>query len=283
MSASPAKITPPRLPRVYPRKRLFHLLDESSERQIIWISAPAGAGKTTLAASWLLARNLPCIWYQMDEGDGDIATFFYYLGLAAKKAAPRHRKPLPLFTPEYLLGISTFARRYFENLFSRLKTPCTVVFDNYQEVSSDSPFHEVIREGVSVVPPGVNVIFISRGAPPAAMAPLKAGRRLALLGWEEIRLTLDETAGIAALQSKEGVGAESIRRMHEMAQGWAAGVILMAESMPADDDALSLPGKSDLAEVFDYFAAEILAKTTPEVREFLLKSSLLPTMTAKMA
>ncbi|KAF0219541.1 MAG: transcriptional [Geobacteraceae bacterium] len=274
MPVSVAKINRPRLSEIYPRKRLFRHLDLAVERPIVWVSAPAGSGKTTLIASWLDARKLPCLWYQVDEGDGDIATFFYYLGLAAKKAAPRHRKPLPLFTPEYLQGISTFTRRYFEKLFSRLKTPCVLVFDNFQEVPPDC---------LSVVPPGVNVIFISRGAPPATMAPLKAGRRLATLGWEEMRLTLDETAGIAALQSKEGIRAESIRRMHETTQGWAAGVILMAESTASDGDAFSLPGKGDLAEVFDYFAAEILAKTSMEVQGFLLKTSLLPKMTAKMA
>ena len=62
----------------------------------------AGSGKTALTASYLDNGKFPCLWYRMDEGDGDIATFFYYLGLAAKKASPRKRKPLPLLTPEYL-------------------------------------------------------------------------------------------------------------------------------------------------------------------------------------
>lgn len=283
MTASIAKIFRPILSEVLPRERLFQQLDQAARRPVVWVSAPPGAGKTTLVANWLDARKLPCLWYQVDEGDSDVATFFYYLGLAAKKAAPHHRKPLPLFTPEYLHGISTFTRRYFENLFSRLKTPCVVVFDNYHEVSPDSPFHEVIRDGVSIAPPGVNVIFISRGAPPAVMSTLKSSRRLASLGWDEIRLTFEETAGIAALHGEERFKSESIHRMHEIAQGWAAGVILMSENMTSDGDGLFLPQQGDIADIFDYFAEEILAKTTREEREFLLKSSLLPKMTAKMA
>jgi LuxR family transcriptional regulator, maltose regulon positive regulatory protein len=283
MPAPIAKINRPRLSEVFPRKRIFRLLDLAVERPIVWVSAPAGSGKSTLIASWLDARKLPSLWYQVDEGDGDIATFFYYLGLAAKKAAPHQRKPLPLLTPEYLQGISTFSRRYFEKLFSRLKTPCVLVFDNFQEVPPDSSFQEVIRDGVSVVPPGVNIIFISRSAPSGAMTPLKVGRLMATLGWEDIRLTLDETAGIVALQSQEEIGTESIRRMHRIAQGWMAGIILMTESVPSGDEPVSLAGNMNLAEIFDYFAEEILAKTTPAVREFLLKSSLLPMMTAKTA
>ena len=107
---------------------LFHALDEKKSRPLIWLSGPAGSGKTTLVASYLQARKIPCLWYRMDEGDGNLATFFYYLGLAGKKAAPRIRKPLPLLTSEYLQGIPVFALRFFENLFGRLKKPVFLVF-----------------------------------------------------------------------------------------------------------------------------------------------------------
>jgi LuxR family maltose regulon positive regulatory protein len=111
-----AKITRPTLSGVVQRNRLFALLDSGMGRTVNWLAAPAGSGKSTLVADYLDARALPCIWYQCDEGDTDLATFYYYMGLAAKKASPRHRKPLPLMTPEYLTGIPTFTRRFFEQL-----------------------------------------------------------------------------------------------------------------------------------------------------------------------
>src|SRR3990172_8069499 len=70
-----AKITRPKITGVYERKRLFKLLDQRLERPVVWISAPAGSGKTTLVASYLDARKLPCLWYQVDEGDSDIPPF----------------------------------------------------------------------------------------------------------------------------------------------------------------------------------------------------------------
>ena len=98
-----AKVTRPIPTGVYPRKRLFDLLDRKRKYPVIWVSGPPGCGKTTLVTSYLETKESPCLWYQADEGDADPATFFYYLGLAAKKATPRKRKPLPLLTPEYLL------------------------------------------------------------------------------------------------------------------------------------------------------------------------------------
>jgi len=112
-----------------------------------------------LVSSYLEARKLPCLWYQIDTGDSDPATFFYYLGLAAKKTTPRKRKPLPLLTPEYLQGIPTFTLRYFEELFARLKIPSAIVFDNYQEVAEDAPFHEIILNGLSRIPERINAIM----------------------------------------------------------------------------------------------------------------------------
>ena len=119
--ASIAKITHPDIAGVFPHKRLFRLLDEGMKQPVTWISAPAGSGKTTLVASYLDERKLPCLWYQVDRSDDDAATFFYYMGLAAKKAAPRYKRPLPLLTPEYLLGLPTFTLRYFEKLYERVQ------------------------------------------------------------------------------------------------------------------------------------------------------------------
>ena len=80
-----AKITRPVLPGTYPRKRLYRLLDQARKFPITWVSGPPGCGKTTTVSGYVEARRLRGIWYQVDGGDGDPATFFYYLGLAGSR------------------------------------------------------------------------------------------------------------------------------------------------------------------------------------------------------
>jgi len=277
-----SKITRPILTGVFPRKRLFRLLDHMRNNPVIWVSGPAGSGKTTLISSYIETRKIPCFWYQVDEGDSDPATFFYYMGQAAKKASPRKKKSLPLLTPEYLQGIPTFTHRYFENLSDRLKIPSILVFDNYQEVPSESPFHEIILNGLSRIPEGINVILISRHDPPRVLIRLRANQMMQMIGWDELRLTLEESAGVVRLRSKQKLSRETVRHLNESTDGWAAGLILMLEGARRGIEPQML-GNLTSEEIFDYFGKELFDKTDKEIQEFFLKTAFLPKMTAKMA
>jgi DNA-binding SARP family transcriptional activator len=277
------KLIRPILADVFLRKRLFFMLNQMRKQPAIWVSGPAGCGKTTLVNSYLEVGRIPCLWFEVDEGDADLATFFYYLGQAGKKAAPRKRGFLPLLTPEYLQDIPTFTKRFFEKLYERLQIPSVVVFDNYHEVSTESPFHETILKGLSNLPPGINAILISRSGPPSALIRLRANHLMEILAWKELRLTVEESAGIVKLRSKQKFSKETIAQLHKAADGWAAVLVLMLERPKIEDIELQKAGKVRPEEIFDYFASEIFDRTDKEVQEFLLKTSILPKMTPRMA
>ena len=281
--SSMAKITHPKTSGGFPRNRLFRVLDECRASPVIWVSAPAGSGKTTLVASYLSERNLNSIWYRVDEGDGDIATFFYYMGLAAKKATPHTRRPLPLLTPEYLLGIKTFTLRYFENLYSRLKPPSAIVFDNYHHVKPRSEFHEVICNGLDILPDGINVIIISREEPPPQFARLRVSRKINLLQGEDILFNLAESKELIRLKGLQDISDSTVHRIHEKARGWAAGLVLMTEESKGENIIDKTLSGETPQEIFDYFATEIFDKTDRDKQEFLLKTSFLPWVTGGIA
>lgn len=278
-----AKITRPVLTGCFPRKRLFRLLDNERKKPVLWVSAPAGSGKTTLISSYLEHKKRPCLWYQLSEGDNDIATFFYYMGQAAQRASPRARKPLPLLTPEFLPGLAVFAQRYFENLFDRLPSPFVMVFDDYQEVHADSPLHEVLRDGLTQLPEGRNAILISRSDPPPAFARLRANRRMDAIGWKELRLTPEETEGIARLRWKRKRDADTVRYLQSRTDGWAAGLTLLLSKADTEGIEPQRLKEHTPAEIFDYFAGEIFCKTDRSARDFLLVTAFLPLMTQAMA
>ena len=277
-----AKITQPGLPDILERKRLFEQLDNAKGRQVIWVAAPPGAGKTTLVCSYLERRKMSCLWYQMDENDADIATFFHYMGLAGKKAAPRRRKPLPHMTTEFRHGLPAFARLFFSDLFQRLQPPFALVFDNYHEIPSDSKLHEAIRNSVDALPENGVLIMISRTDPPPALARAEANQQLAVLGWKDLSLTQDESQAIAKLFGVRDV-KDVLQNLHGKAEGWVAGLVLMLERVKAGKPVTDIINNATSDRLFDYFAAEIFERASEETRQFLLQTAFLPSMTVRMA
>ncbi|MDR3553981.1 MAG: BTAD domain-containing putative transcriptional regulator [Syntrophobacteraceae bacterium] len=288
-SVTPAKITRPRPSGIFPRDRLFRLLDDSLQQPVLWITAPAGTGKTTLATSWLEARQMHSLWYQVDEGDCDPASFFYYLGLAAQKANPRKRKSPPLLTPEYFLGIPTFSRRFFEDVYSRLipvtennGSPFAIVFDNCQDVPRGTPFHEILNAGISQVPDGIKIVLISREEPSEALVRLRANNLMKIIGWDELKFTLDESKEMVRLRGPEAVSHEILERLQEKTDGWVAGIVLLLERARKGGIESVLSKMGATKEIFQYFAREIFDRAAPATRDFLLKTSLFQQMSAKM-
>lgn len=267
-----AKITRPGYSGVCLRRRLFARMDKGRKSRCVWISGPPGAGKTILASSYVQTRKLPCLWYQADSGDADLATFFYYLSQAATKAAPGRKKPLPLFTPEYAHGMTVFSKRYFEELYSRLKPGSCLIIDNYQEVSTSSAFHDALREGLSAMPEGMSAIIISRGGPPASFARLLAAGRIEIIGAGELMLTSEESSRITEIKLGKKASKKENAALLRTTGGWAAGLAIMLEQERSGG---VLTGEEVKGRVFDYFAAEFFNRLDERAKSLLLKTSVL--------
>ena len=279
--AALGKVSRPSLPGILRRKRLFALLDAARERPVAWVAGPPGCGKTTAVASYLDHAGIDCLWYQLDEGDADVATFFYYLGLAAAERGKG--APLPLLAPEYHAGgLGVFTRRYFQSLYARMKPPFAIVFDGYYDVPAFSQFHTVMREELAELPRGGCAIVVSRGDPPPELARLRASRSLGVIGWDELRLTREETDSIARQRRPDLKGA-ALEQLYARTQGWAEGLVLMLEQAKTPGAIAEAPDLATSQVVFDYLAGEIFQKTDGGTQELLLRTACLSQMTAEMA
>ena len=260
------------------RERLFSLLDRSS--RIAWVSAPAGAGKSSLVSSWIEARRLGVVWYEVDAGDADPATLFHYLGLAARAASTRRGVALPHLTPEYLRNLEVFVRCFFEKFFACFKAPAVLVFDNCDEVPHQSLFHSIVDGALHAVAPGVKVICVSREEPPAALARWRADSGFQSVGWDDLKLTDGEAHGLAQLGGMHD--GHDLIGMNALARGWAVGLKLLLEAQSAGLE-VGIVGDTTPKLLFDYFAREVFDRARPELRDFLIKTAVLPSFTAEMA
>jgi ATP/maltotriose-dependent transcriptional regulator MalT/DNA-binding SARP family transcriptional activator len=272
-----AKVSRPRMPDVAPRERLFVRLDQVLAGASAWISGPPGSGKTTLVASYLDARQVRAIWYQVDDGDADLASFFHYLTMAAAEVGVAAREVLPVPSPESLRDLPGFARRYFRALWQHLPKPLAFVLDNFQEVPDGAPLHAVLRDALADLPADLAAIVISRHGPAAELARQRANRLLRELEWPELRLTLDEARAIARAARAQHL--DGIEALVARCDGWAAGlVLLLGSARPA-----GAQSPESRQALFDYFAGELFDRLPHAMQRMLLATCLPPWVDAAMA
>src|SRR3954451_7918755 len=67
-----SKFRVPARPRHFVRRtRLLELLDDLATYSVVAVVAPAGSGKTALAADWVQQCGRPFAWLALDDSDGD--------------------------------------------------------------------------------------------------------------------------------------------------------------------------------------------------------------------
>ena len=271
-----AKFTPLLPDRVHLRTRLFAELDALGTRPITWISAPGGAGKTTLVASYLAEQGITPLWYRVDPADSDIASFFHFLGEGHAWFRKSNDRLLPFLTPEYQSGVAAFSRRFFRELFATLGASPVLVLDNIEAVYEDPGFHDMLQHGLEEIPLGARVIITGRCPPPSRCARLQLNGRLAHLGWDRLHLTDEESRAVIELLTNGcNLPKHVVRNLQETAQGWMGGlVLLLGQGWSTSRETVEF----DPTHFDDYFATEVFCHLPAETRTLLLHTAWLSSL-----
>jgi DNA-binding SARP family transcriptional activator len=283
--SSLAKITAPTVRRALNRDAVFALLDDCADRRLIWLSAPAGYGKTTAIVTYLRARQIIPVWYRCDEGDADIASFFYYLGLALRTGMPEQAAAIPDPSAENLTEIPSFARNFCRQWFSLLPKGTVWVLDDWQNVPATSPLLDLLPVIVEEIPEGVQLVVISRAAPAANMSRLVAGQDTAVLAEQDLRLTRQETGAIAAQYEHptDPTRVTTADELYALTDGWAAGLTALLRH----DAKTPLSGESarheSLRRVFNFLSTEVFGRLDADSRDLLLKTACLEYVSVPVA
>jgi LuxR family maltose regulon positive regulatory protein len=283
MAFARTKIQPPRpraafIERGQMQPRLAAAL---ASQRLVLLCAPAGYGKTS-ALAHELARLPPehaVAWISADAGD-DLQRLLDCLVTALEAFDPPWRT-----APEALVARAGRApadeqRLLAAELINALDA-CEVahgviVFDDVHRVD-DAAFFVFLDLLVERLSARWTVALTARSDPPLALARLRARGELAEFRQLQLQFARDEARRLAL---DAGLHSDIAERLFDRTQGWPAGLrIAISAAQGAAGATRPLDAQQWLRAadrpLFDYLVSEVLSQLRPELREFLLRTSVL--------
>lgn len=283
------KFHPPRLrDDLVIRRRLLDALEAAVQtHRLTLISAPAGYGKTTLLS--LLPQTfptLPVAWLSLDQEDDDPSRFLSALIVALQ----RLHSACGVTTRTVLSNLANppaEIRRVMgvliNDILETLPAPFLLVLDDLH-VISEPTIYQALDYLLERLPTQMHLVAGTRHDPPLALARLRAREDLAELRLDDLRFTLSETTTLFNEQLRLGLSAADLTTLYQYAEGWAAGLRLLAGSL---QPRLPFAQRSDFISrvaqsnryIFDLLAEEVLRQQRADVQQFLLETSILTELT----
>ena len=282
------KFLPPRLREDFvPRKRLLEALDNAIQaHSLILLSAPPGYGKTTFLASLPAAfPSLPMAWMSLDEDDNDPTRFFTALVRALQQVNPDFGGNTQTLLAS-LADPAVETHRLMSTLINEMLGDLTetwIILDDLHLIT-EPLVHAALDYLLERTPPHIHLLISSRHDPPLLLARLRARGQITELRTPDLRFTSEEASYFLNDKQRLNLSFDDLSKLQSCAEGWAAGLRLLAGSldhMPSASDRAAFINNLALTDryVFDFLAEEVLKRQEPEIRQFLLATSILPEMT----
>ena len=155
------------------------------------ITAPAGYGKSTLAAQLVARLALPTAWVRLEATDDEPQTFFELI-LDALHLIDRD---LAAGTAALLTQDGRDAEEIVQQLIEDLSTTTrsfVLVLDDYHVIEAEE-IHRAMDLLLRRLPAAARLVLISRTTPPLRLARLQTSGELLLVAQSDLQFTLEET------------------------------------------------------------------------------------------
>ncbi len=274
------KLLPPRISsELIERPRLLELFSGSKEVKLITVTAPAGYGKTISTLQYVHKVGQPFVWYQLDQYDNDPVVFIQYLIAGIERCFPgfgvETRQLVLQSNNESSLHLIVIA--LINELANLAKPGLTLVLDDYHVIFTPV-IHQFIQELLEYLSDGIRLIIISRISPPLNFSRYHVSGEIAAFDSETLRFTRLEAREFIA-QRQLAPSQELVDSLMAKTAGWPAALKLLASSAVTNDFVLQ---SKNAEHIYNYLANEVLDRQPEEIRDFLLATAVLETITPEM-
>lgn len=265
-----AKLSAPMaLPSQITRARLTNLVCQEPAPRLVLIRAPAGFGKTTMmlqCKQQLDAQGVRTAWLTLDTSDNDVTRFLECLCAALQDlivAPVADRRP-----EDY--GFDLLGQ------IGQSMSPFALFIDEF-EVMQEPGVLGFVRSLIDHVPPGSSIVLGSRSVPDLGLGKMRARGQLIEIDARLLRLTAAEAEEFLGRHTGLALTPAELELARRKTEGWAAGLWLLSTALTHQEthaEYIARFSGTHLA-VADYLTTDVLNMQTPEVRDFLLRTSIL--------
>jgi LuxR family maltose regulon positive regulatory protein len=275
------KLQAPLLPEgegLISRTRLVELVRANFRCKLVLVSAPAGYGKTTFLAEWKEREQetTPFAWISLDPNDRDPIRLCAYVIEAVDRIEPGFGDDLRELLRPPGIDFSNVLLPRLVNALAGLSRRIALVFDDYHLLkrrSSNNSTGFVLDH----LPRTVQLVISTRSDPPISLRRLRASGETIEIKASDLHFDEDQVASLLAATLGFELRRENLDNLLTRTEGWPAGLYLATLSLkghPNPSEAIH-DFVGDERHLVDYLTEEVLERQSPEVKRFLLRTSVL--------
>ncbi len=268
------RLRPPRLPAGHLiRDALLDQVLGGMEGRLVLVVAGPGYGKSTLLAQAVEAADDPWVWVTVDARLADPGLFVAHIAAGLGKSFPGVGAGVQLLGPPEA-QVASLANEIAQTIADDV----IVFLDDVHHIA-EGPAAGVVAHLLADLPANVHLVLAGRRAPEFPRGRLLAGGDLLQIGEESLALSATETAALLNGAGLE-LSADQVTALYRRTEGWPAGILIAARAGTA---LTGLLNEHPSAQLFDYFAEEIVERQPRHVQEFLVTTALPDRFNAELA
>ncbi len=282
------KLSPPLSGRgTVVRSRLIPSIADAALPKLTLITAPAGFGKTTLMSQWQTAAldaGMAAAWVSLEADDGDVRQFLSYVMGALKKAdSALGRDALELLSAQASVKPQKIIGRLVNDLVVEGRS-IVLFLDDYHAVDNDD-VNNALSILINLAPTNFHIVLGSRNTPGLPVASLRVKGELREFTLSDLRFVNEEAQDFVKHVRGLALSNEQIKILQERTEGWVAGLQLATLFHGGTDDwnGFISAFSGTLREVADYLTVDVLNRQPADVREFLLRTSILDRINSNLS
>ena len=262
------------------RSALFERLSSVGTGGVALVCAPAGSGKSVLVRSWVDAEGLGerTGWVLVERGERDGQRFWLSVidALAGVVASVERVAPAPSFQGEAMVD------RLLADL-EAVARPVVLVVGDLHELHSAEALAWLERL-LERRPSQLIVVLATRQDPRLGLHRLRLTGELVEIRGPDLSFSLAETRELLRAAGVT-LSDPGLALLYQRTEGWAAGLRLAAISLAHHPDPERFVQEFSGSErtVAGYLVAEVLDRHPAEVRELLLRTSILERVSGSLA